>query len=207
MKLGAYDYITKPFDLDEVLFTVRRALTQKALIAQVQALAADRPGEAEETADEELVGRTPAMLQVFKTIGLVAATGETVLIAGESGTGKELVAGAIHRNSNRAGQPFIKVNCAALTHVVGKRNVRSRTGSLYWGRRPARRPVRAGERGHALPGRGGDLDIDLQAKLLRVLQTGEFERVGGNENAERGCAGHCGDQPKSVRPDRGAAFP
>src|SRR6185312_11390214 len=75
MKLGAYDYITKPFDLDEVLFTVRRALTQKSLVAQVRAL---EHADAEETAagDEELVGRTPAMLQVFKTIGRVAATQE-----------------------------------------------------------------------------------------------------------------------------------
>src|SRR5258708_6885128 len=74
MKLGAYDYITKPFDLDEVLFTVRRALTQKVLISQVQALATAEPGEADDTTDEELVGRTPAMLHGFKTIGRMAST-------------------------------------------------------------------------------------------------------------------------------------
>src|SRR5260221_5504287 len=80
MKLGAYDYITKPFDLDEVLFTVRRALAQKVLVAQVEAIT-----QAESEDDqEELVGGTPAMLDVFKTIGLVAATSETVLITGES---------------------------------------------------------------------------------------------------------------------------
>jgi DNA-binding NtrC family response regulator len=118
MKLGAYDYITKPFDLDEVLFTVRRALTQKALIAQVQALAAAEEFREEAAVEDELVGRTPAMLEVFKTIGRVAATSETVLITGESGTGKELVANAIHNNSGRAGRPFIKVNCAALSPTL-----------------------------------------------------------------------------------------
>ncbi len=118
MKLGAYDYITKPFDLDEVLFTIRRALTQKALMAQVQALATVVPGAADSAADEELVGRAPAMLHVFKTIGRVAAAVEPVLILGESGTGKELVASAIHRNSGRAGRPFVKVNCAALSPTL-----------------------------------------------------------------------------------------
>ncbi len=118
MKLGAYDYITKPFDLDAVLFAVRRALTQKALVAQVQALATVPPGDAGDVADDELVGRTPAMLQVFKTIGRVAGSSEAVLITGESGTGKELVASAIHRNSPQAGRPFIKVNCAALSPTL-----------------------------------------------------------------------------------------
>src|SRR5262249_51403574 len=116
MKLGAFDYITKPFDLDEVLFTVRRALTQKALVAQVRAFTAAE--EAPETPDEELVGRSSAMLQVFKLIGRVAAASEPVLITGESGTGKELVASAIHTNSNRAKKPFIRVNCAALSPTL-----------------------------------------------------------------------------------------
>ena len=118
MKLGAFDYITKPFDLDEVIFTVRRALAQRALIAQVQALsAAELEGDGKD-GDEELVGRSPVMLQVFKTIGRVAATTEAILILGESGTGKELVAGAIHRNSGREAKPFIKVNCAALSPTL-----------------------------------------------------------------------------------------
>src|SRR6185312_10267888 len=112
MKLGAYDYITKPFDFDEVLFSIRRALTQRALVAQVQALSQDRRDagptgreDAGPTGEDDLVGRAPAMLQVFKTIGRVAPTREPVLIVGESGTGKELVASAIHKNSDRAGQP------------------------------------------------------------------------------------------------------
>ena len=121
MRLGAYDYITKPFDLDEVVFTVRRALTQRALAAQVRAMATVTAETAAEAEDEELVGHAPAMLQIFKTIGLVARTSEPVLIVGESGTGKELVASAIHRNSDRSQQRFIKVNCAALeSHAVGE---------------------------------------------------------------------------------------
>ena len=97
-------------------------LTQRALTAQVRALSDDR---GDETDDEELVGRSPAMLQVFKTIGRVAATQEPVLILGESGVGKELAANAIHRNSDRAHREFVKVNCAALeSHAVGERAIR-----------------------------------------------------------------------------------
>src|ERR1700692_241614 len=94
MKLGAFDYITKPFDLDEVIFTVRRALAQKALVAQVRALS-DAEQEGTMSHDGGLGGRSAAMVQVFKTIGKVAAASESILIMGESGTGKELVAAAI----------------------------------------------------------------------------------------------------------------
>jgi two-component system, NtrC family, response regulator AtoC len=186
MKLGAYDYLTKPFDLDEVLFTVRRALTQKALIAQVQALATAQPAEADDSPEEEeLVGRAPAMLQVFKTIGRVAGSSESVLITGESGSGKELVASAIHRNSNRAGQPFIKVNCAALSPTLLESEIFGHEKGAFTGavaRRVGRFEQANG--GTLFLDEIGDLDIDLQAKLLRVLQTGQFERVGGNETLQ-----------------------
>ncbi len=185
MKLGAYDYITKPFDLDEVLFTVRRALTQKALIAQVQALATVPPGDSSDSNDEELVGRTPAMLQVFKTIGRGASAQEPVLILGESGTGKELVASAIHRNSDRAAQPFIKVNCAALTPTLLESELFGHEKGAFTGavaRRVGRFEQASG--GTLFLDEIGDLDIDLQAKLLRVLQSGQFERVGGNETLQ-----------------------
>jgi two-component system, NtrC family, response regulator AtoC len=185
MKLGAYDYITKPFDLDEVLFTVRRALTQKALVAQVEALATAQQGEASYSDDEELIGRTPAMLQVFKTIGRVASTHEPVLILGESGTGKELVASAIHRNSDRAGQPFVRVNCAALSPTLLESELFGHEKGAFTGavaRRVGRFEQASG--GTIFLDEIGDLDIDLQAKLLRVLQTGQFERVGGNETLQ-----------------------
>jgi two-component system response regulator AtoC len=185
MKLGAYDYITKPFDLDEVLFTVQRALTQKALVAQVQALAAVQPGETVNADDDELVGRTPAMLQVFKTIGRVASTQETVLVLGESGTGKELVATAIHRNSDRAGKALIKVNCAALSPTLLESEMFGHEKGAFTGavaRRVGRFEQANG--GTLFLDEIGDLDIDLQAKLLRVLQDGQFERVGGSETLQ-----------------------
>lgn len=178
MKLGAYDYITKPFDLDEVLFAVRRALTQKALVAQVRALtAANQPEDSDEP-----VGRTPAMLGVFKLIGRVAATDEPILILGESGTGKELVANAIHANSLRSGGPFLKVNCAALTPTLLESELFGHEKGAFTGavtRRLGR--FELAHEGTLFLDEIGDLGIDLQAKLLRVLQSGQFERVGGHE--------------------------
>ncbi|HVX10606.1 MAG TPA: sigma-54 dependent transcriptional regulator [Pirellulales bacterium] len=182
MKLGAFDYITKPFDLDEVLITVKRALTQQALIAQVRAMEIERADERADVADEELVGRTPAMMEVFKTIGRVATTHEPVLILGESGTGKELVANAIHANSPRAGRPFIKVNCAALSPTLLESELFGHERGAFTGA-VAQRVGRfeQADGGTLFLDEIGDLDIDLQAKLLRVVQTGSFERVGGNQ--------------------------
>lgn len=184
MKLGAYDYITKPFDLDEVLFTIRRALTQQALVAQVQALSGEAPRE-ESAADEELIGRTPAMLQVFKAIGRVAATDETVLVVGESGTGKELVANAVHRNSSRTDRPFVKVNCAALSRTLLESELFGHERGAFTGA-VARRVGRfeQADGGTLFLDEIGELDVELQAKLLRVLQTGQFERVGGEETLQ-----------------------
>jgi DNA-binding NtrC family response regulator len=177
MKLGAYDYITKPFDLDEVLFTVRRAVTQRARVAQVQALASS---ESEPQAEEVLIGRSPPMLRVFKTIGRVAATSEPVLITGESGTGKELVANAIHANSSRAGRPLVKVNCAALSPTLLESELFGHERGAFTGA-VARRKGRfeQADGGTLFLDEVGELGIDLQAKLLRVLQAGTYERVGG----------------------------
>jgi DNA-binding NtrC family response regulator len=180
MKLGAYDYLTKPFDFDEVLFAIRRALTQRALVAQVQALSGARGDD-----EEELVGRSPAMLQVFKTIGRVAPTHEPVLIVGESGTGKELVAAAIHKNSSRAGQPFIKVNSAALSPALLESELFGHEKGAFTG--AVARRVGRFEQAHLgtlFLDEIGELNIDLQAKLLRVLQSGCFERVGGEETLQ-----------------------
>ena len=182
MKLGAFDYIAKPFDLDEVLFTVRRALKQQLLIAQVRSLEA-RPKVSEATGGEEMIGATPAMLQVFKSIGRIATNSESVLILGESGTGKELVASAIHRNSARASKPFVKVNCAALSPTLLESELFGHERGAFTGAVAQRigRFEQAHE-GTLFLDEIGDLNIDLQAKLLRVLQTGQFERVGGNDS-------------------------
>ena len=121
MRRGAYDYLTKPFDLDEVLLTLKRALRQRALAAEVRALREARAaaGESEAEGDPaaesepELVGRSAAMREVFKAIGRAAATDAPVLIVGESGTGKELVAAALHRHSRRGGGPVHRRSTAA----------------------------------------------------------------------------------------------
>ncbi|HUE16162.1 MAG TPA: sigma-54 dependent transcriptional regulator [Planctomycetaceae bacterium] len=185
MKLGAYDYITKPFDLDEVLFTVRRALTQQALAAQVESMSAEVVGAAEGRADDELIGRSPAMLQVFKTIGRVAMTDEPILIVGESGTGKELVANAIHRSSTRSDKPFVKVNSAAISPTLLESEMFGHERGAFTGAITQR----AGRFEQANSGtlffdEIGDMDVDLQAKLLRVLQSGQFERVGGDRTIQ-----------------------
>ncbi len=185
MRLGAYDYITKPFDLDEVLFTVKRALTQSALVAQVQALSAESDGAAKDVPEEELVGRTSAMLEIFKTIGRVASTQEPVLILGESGTGKELVANALHRNSSRADRPFIKVNCAALSPTLLESELFGHERGAFTGAVGSRTGrFEQANRGTLFLDEIGELNIELQAKLLRVLQFSQFERVGGNNTLQ-----------------------
>jgi DNA-binding NtrC family response regulator len=132
-------------------------------------------------AEEELIGRSPAMLTVFKLIGRVAATSEPVLVTGESGTGKELVANAIHRSSSRADRPFIKVNSAALSSSLLESELFGHEKGAFTGavvQRTGRFEQANG--GTLFLDEIGDMDIDLQAKLLRVLQLGQFERVGGN---------------------------
>ncbi len=182
IKLGAYDYITKPFDLDDVLFTVRRALEQTVLVAQVRALTTEDDTDG---LQDELVGESPAMLAVFKTIGKIAVSSEPVLVLGESGTGKELVANAIHRNSGRAGKPFVKVNCAALSPTLLESEFFGHERGSFTGavaRRIGRFEQANG--GTLFLDEIGDLDIDLQAKLLRTLQNGQFERVGGEQTIQ-----------------------
>jgi DNA-binding NtrC family response regulator len=180
MKLGAYDYITKPFDLDEVLFTLRRALKQRRLAAQFAALQAALDPADSNLAAEEIVGQSQAMLAVFKLVGRVANTDEAVFIAGESGSGKELIANAIHAHSPRDGRPFVKINCAALSPMLLESELFGHERGAFTGA-VARRIGRfeQADGGTLFLDEIGDLDTGLQAKLLRVLQTGQFERVGG----------------------------
>ena len=190
MRLGAYDYLTKPFDLDEVVMTLKRALRQRALAFEVKALQARTGAEASESADEdneaetqpELIGQSPAMREVFKAIGRAAATDAAVLIVGESGTGKELVATALHRHSDRAQGPLIRVNCGALPEGLIESELFGHERGAFTGadrQKPGR--FERAARGTIFLDEVGELPQSAQAKILRVLQQREFERVGGTE--------------------------
>ena len=189
MRSGAYDYLTKPFDLDEVGLTLRRALDQKALTEEVKTLRAqskrrDEEDDIEEAepAEPEIVGQSPSMRDLFKAIGRAAATDEPVLIVGESGTGKELVASALHRHGRRTEGPFVRVNCAALPEGLVESELFGHERGAFTGadRRRSGRFERA-HRGTIFLDEVGELPLSAQAKLLRVLQQHEFERVGGAE--------------------------
>jgi two-component system nitrogen regulation response regulator GlnG len=178
MRRGAFDYITKPFDLDEVNLLVRKAIEVRRLSEEVNVLRA----EVREKYEGGLVGNTSAMQEIYKTIGRVAESDATVLINGESGTGKELVARAIHYHSRRAGRPFVAVNSAAIPSELLESELfghekGSFTGAI--GRKIGKFEAAAG--GTLFLDEIGDMDLPLQGKLLRVLQEREFERVGGTD--------------------------
>ncbi len=185
MRRGAYDYLTKPFDLDLVQLTLKRALRQRALSFEVKALrasASDEPAEGRDGSEPELVGQSAAMREVFKSIGLAAATEAPVLIIGESGTGKELVAAALHRHSDRASGPFIRVNCGALPEGLIESELFGHERGAFTGadrQKPGRFERATG--GSIFLDEIAELPLSAQAKILRVLQNREFERVGGTQ--------------------------
>lgn len=181
VRLGAYDFVTKPFDLDEIILAAERALEHSALNREVVRLRAQN-GQAHASSSGRLVGSSGPMLNVFILIGKVAETDSTVLVCGESGTGKELVAEAIHSYSQRKEKPFVVVNCAALpdnlleTELFGHERG-AFTGAV--GRKLGRFEMAEG--GTIFLDEIGELSPGLQSKLLRVLQERTFERVGGVE--------------------------
>jgi two-component system nitrogen regulation response regulator GlnG len=180
MQRGAYDYLTKPFDIDEVLLVAERALTAARLTEEVARL---RTGLAEVWEFGALIGRHPRMQEVYKTIGRVAGSDVTVLLRGESGTGKELVARAIHHYSRRAGRPFVAVSCAAIPGALLE-------SELFGHERGAFTDAKERKLGKLELAHGGtlfldeigDMPVDLQTKLLRGLQERTIERVGGQES-------------------------
>jgi two-component system nitrogen regulation response regulator GlnG len=175
-KRGAYDYLTKPFDLEQVAHVVRRALELRALTRDLQQLR----GELQQR-HELVIGRTPAMQEVYKMIGRVAPTDATVLIQGETGTGKELVAKAIHYHSARRG-PFVALNCSAIPNELLESELFGYERGAFTGaveRRIGKFEAAGG--GTLFLDEIADMPLALQAKLLRVLQEREFERVGGRE--------------------------
>jgi DNA-binding NtrC family response regulator len=182
-RLGAYDFVTKPFDLDEILAAAERALDHASLNRQLLRQHTGAPqSQSLPAGTGRLIGSSAAMLDVFILIGKVAETDSTVLIHGESGTGKELVAHAIHHYSQRNTKPFVVVNCAALpenlleTELFGHERG-AFTGAV--GRKTGRFEMAEG--GTIFLDEIGELSPNLQSKLLRVLQERSFERVGGTE--------------------------
>ena len=177
MKLGAFDYLTKPFEEDELLAVIARALEKRALEREVTFLR----GELARARDfDEIVGHHPAMQKVYRLVAQVARTTTTVLITGESGTGKELVARAIHRQGPRRDKPFVAVNPAAVAESLIE-------SELFGHERGAFTGANQRKLGRFELAQGGTLFLDeiatlkgeLQVKLLRVLQEREIERVGG----------------------------
>lgn len=180
MRLGAFDYLTKPLDIDEVTETVKHAVEQFFQSKEVTA----RDSVAEKTLRDKvsIIGSSRAMRDVFKQIGRVSATDATVLITGESGTGKELVARAIHEYSARKDKPFVAVNCGALPENLVE-------AELFGYEKGAFTGANAQKKGRFETANGGTLFLDeigemplaAQVKLLRALQERRFERVGGTQ--------------------------
>jgi len=176
LKAGAYDYVLKPFDLDELEMKVDRGLEHRRLLARVQAF--DR--DVLVPRFENIVGESPAMKQIFHTIEKVARSNASVLVLGETGVGKELVAEALHRNSGRADQPFVKMNCAALHENLLESELFGHERGAFTGadrRRVGRFELANG--GTLFLDEIGNMSLSTQAKVLRVLQEREFERLGG----------------------------
>jgi two-component system nitrogen regulation response regulator GlnG len=180
MKRGAYDYITKPFDFEELSILVRRVFEVRDLSDQ---LARVQAGDAQAFDFAGVVGLCPAMQQIFKLVGKMAASDLTVLIKGESGTGKELLARAIHLNSRRLSRPFVAVNCAAIPRDLLESELFGHEKGAFTGASALRRgKFELAEGGTLFLDEIGDMDLGLQSKILRVLQERQFERVGGERS-------------------------
>ncbi|SHK00476.1 two-component system, NtrC family, response regulator HydG [Malonomonas rubra DSM 5091] len=177
MKQGAFDYVTKPVDSDALSMTVKRALDFTSLQQENSSLK-QRLGEKFDLGN--LIGSSQPMQELAETLALVAPADATVLITGESGTGKELVAGAVHHNSQRKDAPFIKVNCAALHENLLESELFGHEKGAFTGAAEQRKGrFELADKGTLFLDEIGDMSLTTQAKILRVLQEGEFERLGG----------------------------
>ncbi|MFZ5595718.1 MAG: sigma-54-dependent transcriptional regulator [Bacillota bacterium] len=178
MKLGAFDYLMKPLKVKEMLGTVAKAVEIKELLDR----SANSWRDGEEVDSYEMIGFSSTMQSVYKTIGRVANTNATVMVRGESGTGKELVARAIHKNSVRKDRPFVKINCASIPENLLESELFGHEKGSFTGAvssKPGK--FELASKGTLFLDEIGEMSQSTQAKLLRVLQEKEFERVGGTE--------------------------
>ena len=179
MKRGAYDYITKPFDLDALDAIILKAQKASEVTEEVQRLKTELKEHYQ--VERTIIGKSGAMQEVYKVLGKVAPSDVTVLITGESGTGKELVARAIHYNSRRLGKPFLAINCAAIPRELLESELFGFEKGAFTG--ATERKIGKFEQangGTLFLDEIGDMPLELQAKLLRVLQEREVTRTGGN---------------------------
>jgi len=180
MKAGADDYLVKPVNIDELEIIIERLRKQRNLLDENRVLR--EVVRQRQTGDADFIGRSPAMEKIFKAIRNVAPTRATVLIEGETGTGKELVARALHRFSNRADKPLITINCAALHEGLLESELFGHVKGAFTGavrNKPGKFALADG--GTIFLDEIGDMPLSVQAKLLRVLVSGEFQQVGGEK--------------------------
>ena len=170
---GAYEYLPKPFDVDQAVELIRRALDE----SQREQAALEPVGEM-----PEILGQAPAMQEVFRAIGRLSQSSATVLITGESGTGKELVARALHRHSTRMSKPFVAINTAAMPKDLLESELFGHERGAFTGAQALRRGrFEQAEGGTLFLDEIGDMPAELQTRLLRVLSDGTFYRVGGHQ--------------------------
>ncbi len=179
LKTGAYDYLTKPLDFDELRLTMERAMEHTSLKEENRLL---RESLGSQFDLRNIIGRSQAMVRLLETVAQVAPTEATVLITGESGTGKEMIAGAIHFNSLRKDFPFVKINCAAITETLLESEIFGHEKGAFTGayKRKEGRFSQA-HRGSLFLDEISEMSAAMQVKLMRVLQEREFTRVGGEE--------------------------
>jgi DNA-binding NtrC family response regulator len=181
-KLGAFDFLEKPLDRNRVVVTVRNAAERRRMLAQVSSLRAAVDSR------WELLGRAAVMNDLRRQIAKVAPTRSRVLVTGESGTGKELIARAIHRNSPVADKAFVKVNCAAIPPELIESELFGHERGAFTGAVAKKRGLfEVAHGGTIFLDEIGDMSLSAQAKVLRVLQTGEFARVGGEQTLKTDC--------------------
>ncbi len=179
LKAGAFDYVTKPVDPDYLSHLIRNAIKQRALLQENIKL---KEQIAECPKLDEIIGESPAMQQVFEMIETVAKTETTVMLRGESGTGKELIARAIHSNSERRYFPIVTINCGAMPEGVLESELFGHERGAFTGAQYRRKgKIELADQGTLFLDEIGNIGMKTQMDLLRVLETKQFTRVGGNE--------------------------
>ncbi|EFK07828.1 fused DNA-binding response regulator in two-component regulatory system with ZraS: response regulator/sigma54 interaction protein [delta proteobacterium NaphS2] len=179
LKNGAYDYLTKPLDFDELRLVMARAVDHRHL-KEENRLLKERLGDQFNT--QNIIGRSQVMVKLLETVAQVAPSEATVLITGESGAGKELIAGAVHYNSPRKDGPFIKMNCAAVTETLLESELFGHEKGAFTGAHKRKEgKFRQADGGSLFLDEVGEMALSMQVKLLRALQEMEFFRVGGEE--------------------------